>query len=176
MMGWQRRQLDHMQIICASLHTGNHASTSPLSFFTGRMPFLPPNQQHQRSGQTNLTTNGGKNKITMFNYQLLLHLQSSMTHHQQRHFLQFPLMAFQQHVQLDDWVLPCLEAKHHSNCKQLHVILYHNSITQFFYLTSLLIWKYSRFGLQIPQNRIFGNNCSRLLTGCMPFQLSNRQF
>ena len=33
----------------ASLHlaTDNHASTSPLSFFTGRMPFLPPNQQHQ---------------------------------------------------------------------------------------------------------------------------------
>ena len=24
----------------------NHASTPPLSFFTGRMPFLPPNQQH----------------------------------------------------------------------------------------------------------------------------------
>jgi len=25
----------------------NHASTPPLSFFTGRMPFLPPNQQRQ---------------------------------------------------------------------------------------------------------------------------------
>jgi len=24
-----------------------HASTTPLSFFTGRMPFLPPNQQRQ---------------------------------------------------------------------------------------------------------------------------------
>jgi len=33
----------------ASLHlqTDNHASTPPLSFFTGRMPFLPPNQKHQ---------------------------------------------------------------------------------------------------------------------------------
>jgi len=39
-------QLGHMQV-CTSLQTDNHASTSPLSFFTGRMPFLPPNQQHQ---------------------------------------------------------------------------------------------------------------------------------
>jgi len=31
MMGWQWHQLDHMQIICTSLHTDNHASTSPLS-------------------------------------------------------------------------------------------------------------------------------------------------
>jgi len=33
MMGWQWHQLDHMQIICTSLQTDNHASTSPLSFF-----------------------------------------------------------------------------------------------------------------------------------------------
>jgi len=34
----------------ASLHLApnrHHASTPPLSFFTGRMPFLPPNQQRQ---------------------------------------------------------------------------------------------------------------------------------
>ena len=30
-----------------SLQTDNHASTSPLDFFTGQMPFLPPNQQCQ---------------------------------------------------------------------------------------------------------------------------------
>jgi len=36
-----------MQTICTLLQTDNHASTPPLSFFTGRMPFLPPNQQHQ---------------------------------------------------------------------------------------------------------------------------------
>ena len=46
-MGWQCRQLDHMQTICTSLHTDNHAGTSPLSFFTGWMLFLPPNQQCQ---------------------------------------------------------------------------------------------------------------------------------
>jgi len=33
----------------ASLHLApdNYASTPSLSFFTDRMPFLPPNQQHQ---------------------------------------------------------------------------------------------------------------------------------
>jgi len=32
MMRWQWHQLDHMQIICTSLLTDNHASTAPLSF------------------------------------------------------------------------------------------------------------------------------------------------
>jgi len=42
----------------ASLHHApdNHASTPPLSFFTDRMPFLPPNQQRQSTeGQTILS-------------------------------------------------------------------------------------------------------------------------
>ena len=43
---WQWHQLGHTQV-CTSLQTDNHASTPPLSFFTGRMPFLPPNQQRQ---------------------------------------------------------------------------------------------------------------------------------
>jgi len=43
---WQWHQLGHMQI-CISIQTDNHASTPPLKFFTGRMPFLPPNQQRQ---------------------------------------------------------------------------------------------------------------------------------
>ena len=43
---WQWHQLGHMQV-CISLQTDNHASTPPLCFFTGQMPFLPPNQQHQ---------------------------------------------------------------------------------------------------------------------------------
>jgi len=33
MMWWQWHQLDHMQIICTSLQTDNHASTSSLNFF-----------------------------------------------------------------------------------------------------------------------------------------------
>ena len=42
---WQWHQLSHMQV-CTSLQTDNHSSTPPF-FFTGRMPFLPPNQ-HKR--------------------------------------------------------------------------------------------------------------------------------
>jgi len=42
----QWNQLGHMQV-CTSLQTDNHASIPPLCFFTGRMPFLPPNQQCQ---------------------------------------------------------------------------------------------------------------------------------
>jgi len=48
---WQWYQLGHMQV-CTSLITDNHASTSPLSFFTGRMPCLPPNQQFQSTEGT----------------------------------------------------------------------------------------------------------------------------
>jgi len=33
--------------VCTSLQTDNHASTSLLKFFTGWMPFLPPDQQRQ---------------------------------------------------------------------------------------------------------------------------------
>jgi len=47
---WQWHQLGHMQV-CTSLQTDNHASTPPLSFFTGRMPFLQPNQQRQSTEQ-----------------------------------------------------------------------------------------------------------------------------
>ena len=43
---WQWHQLGHMQV-CTSLQRDNHDSTPSLSFFTGRMPFLPPNQLHQ---------------------------------------------------------------------------------------------------------------------------------
>jgi len=33
--------------VCTSLQTDSHASIPPLSFLTGRMPFLPPSQQRQ---------------------------------------------------------------------------------------------------------------------------------
>ena len=50
---WQWHQLGHMQS-CTLLQTENHASTPPLSFFTGRMPFLLPNQQCQ-STESNIS-------------------------------------------------------------------------------------------------------------------------
>jgi len=43
---WQWHQLGHVQV-CTLLQTDNHANTTPPSFFTGCMPFLPPNQQRQ---------------------------------------------------------------------------------------------------------------------------------
>jgi len=42
MVGWQWHQLDHIQIICTSLKTDNHASTSPLSFLQARCPSCHP--------------------------------------------------------------------------------------------------------------------------------------
>jgi len=43
---WQWHQLGHMQV-CILLQRDNNASTPPLKFFTGRMPFLMLNQQRQ---------------------------------------------------------------------------------------------------------------------------------
>jgi len=57
MIGWQWHQLDHMQFVCTSLQTDNHASTSPLKVFTGWMPFLPLNQQHQSTEGRQLPMN-----------------------------------------------------------------------------------------------------------------------
>jgi len=43
---WQWHQPGCMQV-CTSLQTDNHASSPTTQFFTGQMPFLPPNQQRQ---------------------------------------------------------------------------------------------------------------------------------
>ena len=48
----QWNQLGHMQV-STLLQTDNHTSTPSLCFFTGRMPFLPPNQQLQSTEGTN---------------------------------------------------------------------------------------------------------------------------
>jgi len=42
MTGWQWHQMDHTQIICTSLQTDNHTSTSSLIFY--RMDALPDTQ------------------------------------------------------------------------------------------------------------------------------------
>jgi len=57
---WQWHHLGHMQV-CTSLQTDNHASTPRLSFFTGRMPFLPPNQQRQSTEGIMSRTTGTQN-------------------------------------------------------------------------------------------------------------------
>ena len=48
---WQWHQLGHMHV-CTLLQADNHANILPFSFFTGRMPFLPPNQQCQSNEGT----------------------------------------------------------------------------------------------------------------------------
>jgi len=46
----------------ASLHLAdNHASTPPLNIFTGRMPFLSPNQQRQSTEGAIKGIAGGEN-------------------------------------------------------------------------------------------------------------------
>jgi len=67
---WQWHQLEHMQV-CTSLQTDNHASTPPLSFFTGQMPFLPPNQQRQ-------STEGTAN-LLHYPHKHIIHIQAQRT-------------------------------------------------------------------------------------------------
>ena len=52
---WQWHQLGRMQV-CTSLQTRQPCQHPPL-FFTGRMPFLPPNQQRQSTEGTNWQKN-----------------------------------------------------------------------------------------------------------------------
>jgi len=61
MIGWHWHQLDHMQVICTSLQTDNHASTSSLQFFIGQMLFPPPNQQHQNTKDKNILQSPAEN-------------------------------------------------------------------------------------------------------------------
>ena len=55
---WRWHQLGHM-LVCTSLQTDNHA-TPHNSVFTGRMPFLPPNQQLQSTEGMKKTVFGTK--------------------------------------------------------------------------------------------------------------------
>jgi len=69
---WQWHQLGHMQV-CTSLQTDNHASTSPLSSFTDRMPFLPPNQQRQSTkGKQLCHTTSVKSQLSQSCWLLML--------------------------------------------------------------------------------------------------------
>jgi len=52
MMWWQLHQLDHMQNICTSLQTDNHAIIAPLSFYrSDALPAAQPtaSRQHKRN-------------------------------------------------------------------------------------------------------------------------------
>ena len=80
--------------VYTSLQTDNHASTPPLSFFTGRMTFLPPNQQRQST-----EGNGKKSLNSLLNTDIVPNLrQISMTKIFPRHFH-------------DIWPIPCYLAR-----------------------------------------------------------------
>jgi len=53
---WQWHQLGHMQV-CTSLQTDKPRQHLTTQFFTGWMPLLPPNQQHQSTEGMILVSN-----------------------------------------------------------------------------------------------------------------------
>jgi len=68
---WQWHRLGHMQV-CTLLQTDSHAMQHPTTqFFTGRMPFLTPNQQSQSTEGNWLST------LVQQNQQLLISSSSS---------------------------------------------------------------------------------------------------
>jgi len=73
---WQWHELGHMQV-CTSLQTDKHASTPPLSFFTGQMPFLLPNQQCQSTEGRQLKAVGRQTDSKLHVQSLTSPLQTS---------------------------------------------------------------------------------------------------
>jgi len=67
----QWHQLDRMQV-STLLQTDNHASTSPLSFFTGRMPFLLPNQQRQSTEGRGTDGRSNEGRITLLTFIIII--------------------------------------------------------------------------------------------------------
>jgi len=67
MVGWQWHQLGDMKIICTSLQTDNHTTTSSLNIFTGCRLFLPFNQQCQSTVHYNIFNTTANNKTGMLN-------------------------------------------------------------------------------------------------------------
>jgi len=53
---WQWHQLGRTQV-CTLLQTDKPHQHPTTQFFTGRMPFLPPNQQHQSTEGKQLSPN-----------------------------------------------------------------------------------------------------------------------
>jgi len=87
MMGWQWHQLDGMQIICTSLRTDIHASTSSL-IFTGRMLFLTPNHNIVKALKAMTIISTLSSSVVS-----LLVPAHSVLQHQQSAILSLPLFA-----------------------------------------------------------------------------------
>jgi len=51
----------YKNLIIIIIQTDNHTTTPPLCFLTGRMPFLPPNQQRQSTEGTKYQNSTNEN-------------------------------------------------------------------------------------------------------------------
>ena len=71
---WQWHQLGHMQV-CTPRFRQTTMPAPTTQFFTGRMPFLPPNQQRQRTEGTalrNISDNYWCFDVSLFTYYVSL--------------------------------------------------------------------------------------------------------
>jgi len=93
---WQWHQLGHMHV-CISIQTDNHASTPPLKFFTGRMPFLPLNQQRQSTEGRICYKNSPSMKTRRLYHNPVVDVSQSDRHQSQLLLVQMvtPLMMLQ---------------------------------------------------------------------------------
>ena len=73
-------------VLYASLHLipDNHANIPPLSFFTGQMPFLPPNQQRQSTEGRISTTDWQEIEPVEFEPYRMCHARLPSARHRQR--------------------------------------------------------------------------------------------
>ena len=90
-MGWQWHQLDHMQIICTSLQTDNHVSTSSVEFFY-RPDALPADQRTVSKHGGNLTCHYCS--ILWLYYQFL----QSLSAHSREHVCYFNAASTRNHL------------------------------------------------------------------------------
>jgi len=77
---WHRHQLGHMQV-CTSLQSEKPHQHFTTQFFTGRMPFLPPNQQRQSTEGTIHLANTAECVVAVYSSQLyrtLLYIHSDL--------------------------------------------------------------------------------------------------
>ena len=153
---WQWHQLEHMQV-CTSLQTDNHANTPPLKFFTGRMPFLPPNQQRQSTEGTTQSTEGTDRSIKITLY-LLSNIECSAVCLWMAPVTAENLAKY--------WIVRLLQALQESVYKQLIYSAFQCSKYQYGYSTTnyLMRWHLNHDKLQKTEALIFIFNLQSNIT------------
>jgi len=112
----------YASLVCTSLQTDNHASTPPLSFFTGRVPFLPPNQQCQSTMYHHTLLKTGK--MTCF------HIKSKHNQNQRQASWRMPLPR-RMHIHTDGQAKNIMPRGPSTGRAQLnHIATCHHSCVQ----------------------------------------------